>query len=106
MSRFVDKTVLVTGGSQGLGQDIATAFAAEGAFVFVGYRSHEEEAVKAVEGIKARGGNGAALKLDVRTTNAVEGAINEVFSTRKRLDVLVNNAGIARDTFFPLMSAE
>jgi 3-oxoacyl-[acyl-carrier protein] reductase len=106
MSRFRDKTVLVTGGSQGLGQDISLAFATEGAFVFVGFRSHEEEAQAAVQSIKERGGDGAALKIDVRDTHSVDGAVREVLGSRKRIDVLVNNAGIARDTFFPLMSAE
>jgi 3-oxoacyl-[acyl-carrier protein] reductase len=106
MSRFRDKTVLVTGGSQGLGKDIVNAFAAEGAFVFAGYRSHDEEAQAAVEALKDRGGDGAALKLDVRDANAVEAAIREALSMRKRIDVLVNNAGIAHDTFFPLMGTE
>jgi 3-oxoacyl-[acyl-carrier protein] reductase len=106
MSGFNDKTVLVTGGSQGLGRDIAMAFAAAGAFVFTGYRSHDEEAKAAVKLMKDRGGDGAALKIDVRDASGVEGAINEVLATRKRIDILVNNAGIARDTFFPLMGTE
>src|SRR5882672_4742943 len=93
MSGFNDKTVLVTGGSQGLGRDIAMAFAAQGAFVFAGYRSHDEEAK-------------AAVKVDVRDAAGVEGAIKEVLAARKRVDILVNNAGIARDTFFPLMGTE
>lgn len=106
MSRFKDKTVLVTGGSQGLGKDIALAFAAEGGFVFVGYRSHDEEAKDLIKVIRGQGGDGAALKIDVRDANGVEGAVKEVIATRKRIDVLVNNAGIARDTFFPLMGTE
>jgi len=106
MSRFTGKTVLVTGGSQGLGRDISAAFASEGAFVFVGYRAHDAEAIAAVETIKQRGGDGAALKIDVRTPAGVDGAINEALAARKRIDVLINNAGIARDTFFPLMSGE
>jgi 3-oxoacyl-[acyl-carrier protein] reductase len=105
-NRFRDKTVLVTGGSQGLGRDICMAFASEGAFVFVGYRAHDEEAVDVVKAMKERDGDGAAVKIDVRAAGSVEGAIKEVLATRKRIDVLVNNAGIARDTFFPLMSAE
>lgn len=106
MSRFNDKTVIVTGGSQGLGRDIAMAFAAEGAFVFVGYRAHDEEAIAAVQLMKDRGGDGAALKIDVRDAAKVEVAIKEVLASRKRIDVLVNNAGIARDTYFALMGPE
>ncbi|HEY8945814.1 MAG TPA: SDR family NAD(P)-dependent oxidoreductase, partial [Polyangiaceae bacterium] len=66
MSRFQHKTVLVTGGSQGLGRDIAMAFAREGAFVFVGYRSHDQEAESVVGALKDCGGDGAAVKFDVR----------------------------------------
>jgi len=106
MNTFLDKTVIVTGGSRGLGRDIALAFADESAFVFVGYRSNDDEAQAVVKLLKERGGDGAPLKIDVRDARAVDGAIKEVLSTRKRIDVLVNNAGIARDTFFPLMSSE
>jgi len=106
MSRFKDKTVLVTGGSQGLGKDIVLAFAAEGAFVFAGYRSHDEEARDLVKGLRDRGGDGVALKVDVRDATGVEGAVKEIIATRKRIDILVNNAGIARDIFFPLMGTE
>ncbi len=106
MNRFSDKTVLVTGGSVGLGRDICKAFASEGAFVYLGYRAHDDEAVAAVKAIKEAGGDGAAVKIDVRDGGSVEGAIKEVLAARKRIDVLVNNAGITRDTFFPLMSAE
>ena len=106
MSRFRDKTVLVTGASQGLGRDIAMLFALEGAFVFLGYRSHEEEAKAAAAAIKDRGGDGAPLKIDVRDGNAVHAAITQALTARKRIDVLVNNAGIARDVLFPLMAPE
>lgn len=106
MNRFSDKTVLVTGGARGLGRDISTAFASEGAFVFVGYRSHEEEANGVVKAIKERDGRAELIKMDVRDAGSIDGAVKEVLAARKRIDVLVNNAGIARDNFFPLMSAE
>lgn len=106
MNRLVDKTVLVTGGSRGLGRDISMMFASEGAFVFVGYRSHEEEANGVVKAMRERDGKGEAVKIDVRDGNSIDGAFKDVLAARKRIDVLVNNAGIARDALFPLMSAE
>jgi 3-oxoacyl-[acyl-carrier protein] reductase len=106
LSRFQDKTVLVTGGSQGLGRDISLAFAREGAFVFVGYRAHDAEADEVVKALKEAGGDGAAVKFDVRDDKAVEGAMREVLAARKRIDVLVNNAGITCDMFFPLMGVD
>jgi 3-oxoacyl-[acyl-carrier protein] reductase len=106
MNRFSDKTVLVTGGARGLGRDISMAFASEGAFVFVGYRSHEDEAIGVAKAMKERDGKGAPMKMDVRDAGSVNGALKDILSARKRIDVLVNNAGIARDNFFPLMSAE
>lgn len=106
MNRFRDKTVVVTGASQGLGRDIASLFGAEGAFVFVGYRSHVEEAQSVVRAIEDRGGSGAALRMDVRDGDGVMRAMAEAVAVRGRIDVLVNNAGVARDMLFPLMGTE
>jgi 3-oxoacyl-[acyl-carrier protein] reductase len=103
--RFQDATVLVTGASRGLGRAIAAAFGGEGAHVFVGYLSHAEAAAETVGLIEKAGGSGRAVRIDVRSRESVDEAMARVTEGRG-LDVLVNNAGLARDNLFALMTSE
>jgi 3-oxoacyl-[acyl-carrier protein] reductase len=99
--RFADRTVIVTGASRGLGRAIAIAFAAEGAPVCVGYRSREHEARQTLDQLAGRG---TLLRFDVTDRAAVAAAFDSVRAERGGIDVLVNNAGVVRDNFVPLMS--
>lgn len=92
--RFADRTVVVTGASRGLGRAMATAFAAEGAYVFVGYRQADDEASRTLNALQGRG---EALRFDVTRPEEVNAAFAKVHQLRGRVDVLVNNAGSARD---------
>lgn len=102
MRRFEGRAVLVTGASRGLGRAIAAAFAAEGAFVWIGHRLHAADAEAALGDVHAAGGDGALLAFDVRSAEQVEEAVARA-AGRAPLDVLVNSAGVARDALFPLM---
>ncbi len=85
------QTALVTGGGRGIGRAIALAFAAEGATVAVAARTLSE-----LEQVAAACGPGAlALPLDVTDPTACQDVVNRCESELGRLDVLVNNAGIA-----------
>jgi 3-oxoacyl-[acyl-carrier protein] reductase len=95
MKRFADRKVLVTGGSRGLGEAIARAFAAEGAFVHVGYAARRAEAERVAEQI-----SGAAVAIDVRDATSIERALVGTGT----LDVAVNNAAIADDAPFSMMN--
>jgi 3-oxoacyl-[acyl-carrier protein] reductase len=106
VKRFVDKTVVVTGASRGLGRAIAVAFAGEGAYVFVAFRNRREDAAQTLDLIAGAGGQGAELPFDVRDRAAVAEAFARVQRERACLDVLVNNAGLTRDALFPLMGAD
>jgi 3-oxoacyl-[acyl-carrier protein] reductase len=103
MRRFEGKAALVTGASRGLGRGIATALAAEGAFVFLGHRAHAAEAEAALGELRAAGGDGALIAIDVRRPGEVEAAFEKALA-RGPLDVLVNAAGVARDAPFALAS--
>ena len=92
--RFEGRTVVVTGASRGLGRAISIAFAAEGAFVYVGYKQDEAMAVQTVGMLATKG---AALRFDVTKPEEVAAAFTKVHSERGRVDVLVNNAGCSRD---------
>ena len=106
MRRFDDATVLVTGASRGLGRAIAVAFGAEGAFVFVGYRANEKAARETLALVEAAGGKGAVSGFDVADGAAVDRAIDAMLQARGGLDVVVNNAGVARDELFAMMRKE
>lgn len=95
--RFKDKTVLVTGGSRGIGKAIALKFAAEGANIIVNYTSRNDAALKVVEEAKSFGVEAIAVKCDVSSLEDVEAMSKEILGTFDKVDVLVNNAGVTRD---------
>jgi 3-oxoacyl-[acyl-carrier protein] reductase len=104
--RFAGRTVIVTGGSRGLGRAMAVAFGAEGAFVVIGYLAREKDAEHTLALVREAGGDGRAAAFDVSRRADVDAAIEAVAKERGHIDVLVNNAGIARDELFPLMTQE
>ena len=106
MKRFSDSTILVTGASRGLGRAIAIAFGSEGAFVFIGYRVGEAAANETLSLLRAAGGDGAIIAFDVTDAPKVDDAVAAMLTQRPRLDVVVNNAGVARDELFPVMQRE
>jgi len=88
------KSVVVTGGSRGIGRAIVLMLADEGCDVTFFYRGNAEAAKEAVA---AAGGNVTAEQLDVRDAAACAAAIERVMERGERIDILVNNAGIIRD---------
>jgi len=101
--RLAGKFALVTGGSQGIGQGIAIRLAREGADVAIVYRSHPEGASETVARIAEAGRKGVALQADLGIAAEIPGVIEKAVRHFGRLDVLVNNAGITRQT--PLRDA-
>lgn len=90
---FSERTVIVTGGGQGIGAAIAAAFASRGARTVVHYRSNQEAADSVVARITENGGDAIALPARLDLDNEVD----ELFSLADKafgpVDVLVNNAG-------------
>src|SRR5690606_4015859 len=88
---------LVTGGSRGLGRDMALKLAAQGTDVIVTYRSGREEAAAVVAAIEADGRRAAALQLDVGDSARFDAFVTQVADTlrthwqRGQFDALVNN---------------
>jgi 3-oxoacyl-[acyl-carrier protein] reductase len=107
MNGFKDKVVLVTGGSRGIGRACAVAFARAGAAnVVISYAGNEAAAQETLGLIQAAGAKGEALKFDVSDTAACASAVEGIAKTHGRLDVLVNNAGVAVDGLVMRMKDE
>jgi len=101
--RLKGKVALVTGGAQGIGRDIALAFAREGAEVVIGDINLEKAEATRKE-IEALGVKSLAIELNVTDYALVEEAINKTLDKFTKIDILVNNAGITRDNLLLRMS--
>lgn len=86
------KVVLVTGGSRGLGESMARAYAANGARVYISSRKADACEALAAE-IRADGGDCIALPADLSTLAEIDRLVAELAARESRLHVLVNNAG-------------
>lgn len=100
------KVAIVTGASRGIGRATALALAAEGAYLVVNYASSSSAAEQVVEEITAMGGQAIALPADVSKADQVDALVEKTMEKWGRIDVLVNNAGITRDTLLLRMKPE
>ncbi|MGB3612762.1 MAG: 3-oxoacyl-[acyl-carrier-protein] reductase [Elainellaceae cyanobacterium] len=101
--RLTDQVAVVTGASRGIGRAIALQLAAEGAKVAVNYARSAEAAEAVVSEIQAMGSEAIAIQADVSQEEEVKACFKTVMDQWGRVDVLVNNAGITRDTLLMRM---
>jgi 3-oxoacyl-[acyl-carrier protein] reductase len=103
----MDKRIaLVTGASRGIGRAVATALAASGCHVLVNFRSRQADAEETLAQIQRGGGTGELSPFDVSDAAACDRAIAGIIQSHKRIDVLVNNAGIRHDSLMVFMQPE
>jgi 3-oxoacyl-[acyl-carrier protein] reductase len=100
--RFQNKVVLITGGAQGIGKEIALHFAKEKAKVVL-FDMVEEKLNETVKEISVYT-QAMGLKVDVTKLEEVEKNINKIIDNFGRVDILVNNAGITRDNLLLRLS--
>ena len=91
------ETVLVTGGSGGIGRAICATLARSGGFVAIGFRGNEEAAAETLAMIQAEGGAGGLYQMDVRDPSSVDAGIGAILTDRGAIEIVVNNAGVTRD---------
>jgi glucose 1-dehydrogenase len=94
--RLEGKKALITGSSQGIGQEIALRFAAEGADVIINYHSHSETAEETVGQVRKMGRNAVAVRADLSSATDVQRLVENSFAGLGGLDILVNNAGVEK----------
>lgn len=99
-----NKTVIVTGGAKGIGRAIALRFAQKKANIVLNYRSSvDEELIKEIEG---EGAGCLCVKADVGSFDEAKALADAAMDKFGSIDVLVNNAGITRDTLLLKMTEE
>jgi 3-oxoacyl-[acyl-carrier protein] reductase len=105
MFSLKEKVALVTGASQGIGRAIALALSESGAKVALAARNAEKLASLAGE-IAKSGGEALAIQMDVADAAQIKSGFQQVLAKFGRLDILVNNAAITRDTLALRMKLE
>jgi 3-oxoacyl-[acyl-carrier protein] reductase len=99
-----NKVAVVTGGSRGIGRAVSLELASRGAAVVVNYNSSPDAARDVVKMIEEAGGKASVFQADVSDFKQAEGLIKFAVETFGDLTILVNNAGITRDTLIMMMS--
>lgn len=102
----MQQVALVTGGSRGIGAGICQALAGQGLAVIVNYRRNADAAEQVVQSINRSGGSAVAVQADISRPDDRDRLVQQAFDWQGRLDVLVNNAGIAPPRRVDLLELE
>ncbi|MDD3049235.1 MAG: 3-oxoacyl-[acyl-carrier-protein] reductase [Bacilli bacterium] len=98
------QVALITGASRGIGKQIAFTLASEGYDVIINFHGNEEKAREVCDECIALGSDAMILKANVAAFDEVEMMVKKIVETYGKIDVLVNNSGITKDTLLLRMS--
>jgi len=96
MGRLDNKVAIITGGAQGIGKEAVIKFASEGATVVI-WDVNGEKGNALVDEMKTKDGQAHFSKVDITDINSTNDAAKSVAEKFKKIDILINNAGITRD---------
>ncbi|MBM4168063.1 MAG: 3-oxoacyl-[acyl-carrier-protein] reductase [Ignavibacteria bacterium] len=106
MNSLENKVALVTGGSRGIGRAIVLALADQGADIAFTYRSATGAAEEVKQAVEAKGRRVLAIQSDAKLQEEAAGVVDAVLNAFKSIHILVNNAGITKDSLLMRMSPE
>ena len=101
---FLDKSVIVTGGTRGIGRAVSLHFARLGARVTAAYLVNDLAAGELRDEAAGLAGCVTTMKADVATSDGAKSLMETAEKAHGSLDVIVNNAGIIRDGYLPMMA--
>ena len=101
---FDGRVALITGGSRGIGRQIALSLAEQGADIVINYRGNQAAADEVRSTVESLGRRAVAIQADVADFAAATAMVAQATAAMGRLDVLVNNAGLTRDNLAMRMS--
>lgn len=106
MLNLDNKVAIVTGGSRGIGRATVTALSRAGAAVVINYARNREAAEQLLGEVERAGGRGLAVQADVALYEDCEKLVRASLEHFKRIDILINNAGVNRDNLLIRMKPE
>lgn len=106
MKFIMEKVALITGGTRGIGKQIAITLAQQGYDIAITYRSENEDLESTKSDIEGKNVSFLAVKADVSNYDDCEKMVKTVIEKYGRIDVLVNNAGITKDALLMRMKKE
>ena len=104
--RLKNKVAIITGGDSGIGRAVALAFAKEGAKVVVVYYDETEDANETKQAIEQAHGECLLIQGDLTNPSFAQDIVNQTLAKFNQINILVNNAGITKDTLLMRMTEE
>jgi 3-oxoacyl-[acyl-carrier protein] reductase len=107
MSDANARTIVITGGSKGIGRSVAYRFVEENANIIIIHFDPSEDACnETLDQLRAKGLTAEGYRADISSFEVADSLFREILEKHEKIDVLINNAGITRDTLLLRMSEE
>jgi 3-oxoacyl-[acyl-carrier protein] reductase len=100
------RIALVTGGSRGIGKATVLALGQLGARVMINFRTNRAAAEETLKELLARGGCGELCQFDIAHEDEIDEAVKKIVDQHKKIDILINNAGVTSDSLLVRMKRE